>query len=333
MKFGTVPLAEAEGCLLAHSLPLKDQKLSKGHVLTLGDLQAMADAGHSTVTVAQLEAGDVGENEAAHALAHSLADKGFVVAEPFTGRCNIHAAHAGLFKADVKMVNAINAIHPSITVATLADDTVVETGRMVATVKIIPFAVAQTHLDACIAVSTSALANRPFGPNTIALVATQLPGLKTATMDKTARILADRLGALGNTLGGEVRCAHAVDAVAHEIKQLATRHDLIILFGASAVVDEGDVLPAAIRQAGGLVDYLGMPVDPGNLLLVGHLGETKIIGAPGCARSSVENGFDWVLARLVAGEPVDADYISGLGVGGLLMEITTRPQPREPEDT
>jgi molybdenum cofactor cytidylyltransferase len=102
-----------------------------------------------------------------------------------------------------------------------------------------------------------------------------------------------------------------------------------VVFGASAVVDEGDVIPAGIRQAGGEVIRFGMPVDPGNLLVLGRLGGTPVIGAPGCARSPKENGFDWILSRLLAGLDVPPDAIAGLGVGGLLTEISSRPQPRE----
>jgi molybdenum cofactor cytidylyltransferase len=89
------------------------------------------------------------------------------------------------------------------------------------------------------------------------------------------------------------------------------------------------VIPAAIRRAGGRVERFGMPVDPGNLLVLGSVGEVPVLGAPGCARSPKENGFDWILDRLVAGVPVDGRAIAGMGVGGLLMEIPTRPQPRE----
>ena len=71
-----------------------------------------------------------------------------------------------------------------------------------------------------------------------------------------------------------------------------------------------------------------MPVDPGNLLLLGELGGRPVLGAPGCARSPKENGFDWVLHRLLAGIPVTAADIRRMGTGGLLMEIVSRPQPR-----
>ncbi len=105
--------------------------------------------------------------------------------------------------------------------------------------------------------------------------------------------------------------------------------ELAIVFGASAIADRRDVIPAALESIGGRIEHFGMPVDPGNLLMIGDAGGRAVLGAPGCARSPKENGFDWVLMRLLAGLPVPREDITGLGVGGLLMEIVTRPQPRE----
>jgi molybdenum cofactor cytidylyltransferase len=104
--------------------------------------------------------------------------------------------------------------------------------------------------------------------------------------------------------------------------------ELVIVFGASAIADRRDVIPAAIAGIGGTIEHFGMPVDPGNLLLIGSARGVSVLGAPGCARSPVENGFDWVLMRLLAGLKVTRADLMGMGVGGLLMEIVTRPQPR-----
>jgi molybdenum cofactor cytidylyltransferase len=108
--------------------------------------------------------------------------------------------------------------------------------------------------------------------------------------------------------------------------------ELVIVFGASAIADRRDVIPAALEDIGGTVEHFGMPVDPGNLLLIGNAGGIPVLGAPGCARSPVENGFDWVLMRLLAGLEVSRADLTGMGVGGLLMEIVTRPQPRKSAD-
>jgi molybdenum cofactor cytidylyltransferase len=148
-------------------------------------------------------------------------------------------------------------------------------------------------------------------------------------LDKTVHITEERMVAIGGSLAGESRCPHEAGALAAEITAImAQRPDLLLIAGASAITDRRDALPAGIELAQGRIEHFGMPVDPGNLLLLARLGPTPVIGLPGCARSPKLNGFDWVLQRLAAGIPVDRESIMAMGVGGLLTEIPTRPQPR-----
>ena len=130
----------------------------------------------------------------------------------------------------------------------------------------------------------------------------------------------------------QVHCKHEDIALAATLGSML-QLDMLIVFGASAVCDHDDVIPKAIRLIGGKIIRVGMPVDPGNLIVLGQIGKTTVIGAPGCARSPKENGFDWVLARLFAGLKVRSRDIIGMGVGGLLMEIPTRPSPRSATET
>lgn len=332
MKFGPVALGAAEGAILAHSVQAGKTRLKKGARLDREALEALAAAGIGEVIVARLDEGDVEENAAAAALAGAFAGANIRAAAPGTGRVNLHAARAGLFRADRGLVDALNLIDPAITFACLADRVVVAEGDMVATIKIIPLAVPAAALDAAkVVIAREGIAEvRPFRPARAGLVATKLPTLKSSVMEKTRALTAERLSALGSELAMSVDVAHEAEAAAAGIaRALAENCDLVIVFGASAVTDEDDVIPAAIRAAGGRVERVGMPVDPGNLLVVGSVGGVPVIGAPGCARSPKENGFDWVLARILSGENVTSDEIARLGVGGLLMEIPTRPQPRE----
>lgn len=331
MKFGPLDTKDAIGSLLAHSVVLPGGRLKKGHRLSKADTEALLENDRREIIVAQLELGDVEENDAAARLAKLLSSD-LVEAEPaFTGRSNLYAKQAGIFDVNADVVDALNRIDPSITLATLAHDTFVEAGRMVATVKIIPLAVSGSALANAEMVLSGAAALKlaPSRPHRVGLIATQLSSLKPATMDKTSRILSERLDKAGSTLQKEHRVDHTAEAVASALEDMKDKHDLLIVFGASAITDRLDVIPAGIEQAGGAVHSFGMPVDPGNLLLTGAVGDVPVIGAPGCARSSAENGFDWVLQRTMAGLPTDRDYITGLGVGGLLMEIKARPQPRE----
>ncbi|MCD1266362.1 4-diphosphocytidyl-2C-methyl-D-erythritol kinase [Shinella sumterensis] len=335
MTFGEFPVASAEGLILAHAVRLPERTLGKGHRLSPADVEALKQAGIASVTAARMEDGDLDENEAARRLAAAIAPDHLRFSEAATGRVNVYAATDGLFVADRDVVNRVNRIDPAITLACLADHVRVRAGDMVATFKIIPLALPGNKVEtACDALRmAAAFGVKPFREHAVSLVATQLPSLKPAVMDKMARILERRLAAYGNRLEREQRVAHRHDAVATAIGQAMATSErspkLVIVFGASAVIDEDDVIPAAIRQAGGEVLSVGMPVDPGNLIVLGRIGETYVVGAPGCARSPKENGFDWVLDRILAGEKPDARDLAGMGVGGLLMEIETRPRPRE----
>lgn len=330
MKFGPCPVAQAAGCILAHKTKLPGRVLKKGHLLTQEDCDALAAQGIGSLMVARLDPQDVGEDTAAERLAHAAMGQDVSPDDAFTGRMNLYADRDGLLVVDEAAITAANRIDPAITFATLANYSKVGAGRMVATAKIISFALPEHKVSAAEAALASTVRIAPFAPRRIGLVATRLPHLKEATMDKTRRVLEERLRSSGSSIVGELRVAHDDEAVASAMRTLIDQGaDFLILFGASAVVDRKDVLPAALDAAGGTVRHLGMPVDPGNLLMLGELSGHPVLGAPGCARSPKENGFDWVLDRLLAGLDVGPDDITAMGVGGLLMEIGTRPQPRE----
>jgi molybdenum cofactor cytidylyltransferase len=336
MIFGPVPVNDAEGAILAHGILLSGGKLAKGTLLSADDVRQLQADGIETVIVARLEAGDLTEDAAAERLAGALDLTGLRKTEASTGRVNVYTIVNGLFRADRELIDRFNRVDPAITIACLADHAAVQAGDMVATIKIIPLAVRAETVEAARAVLAGGAAVRvkPYKSHSVSLIQTQLPQMKASVLDKTAQLLRRRLDASGSVIVSERRVVHRQDEVAEAIRA-ALRADggrsarMVILFGASAVCDAFDVLPQAIRLAGGVVDRVGLPVDPGNLLVLGHFGAVPVIVAPGCARSPKENGFDWVLSRLLAGETPEDAVLAGLGVGGLLMEIPSRPRPRE----
>jgi molybdenum cofactor cytidylyltransferase len=332
VKFGEVPVAEAEGAILAHSLKLGTTALKKARVLSRADVELIAASGVSAVTVARLDPGDVGEDEAAERVAAAAIGSGISLGAPFTGRANLFAEARGLLVFDRERIDRLNLVDEAITIGTLPPFAVVEPKQMVATVKIIPFAASDDAVKQCAQVAMSEgplLWVAPFQPRSVGLVQTRLPGLKESILDKTRQVTEGRLAALGCRLVFEERCAHATSELASMIGD-AFGHgiDILLIHGASAILDRRDVIPAAIVAAGGRVDHFGMPVDPGNLLLLGYVAERVVLGLPGCARSPKVNGFDWVLERLVAGLPVGSAEIMRMGSGGLLAEIPSRPLPR-----
>jgi len=330
VRFGLVPVEEAGGAISAHGVRAGETRLRKGQRIGAAEQAALSAAGVTSLVAAALEAGDVPEDEAAERLARAISGRGLRRDPPFTGRVNLFTQSAGLLIVDKARIDAINHIDDAITLATLPEYHAVAEGDMAATVKIIPFAAPSAALDAaCAAAGPGAVSVAPYRPLRVGVVSTLLPGLKTSVVLKTLGVLEARLAPARAPLVEERRTPHAHKPLAEALAEMGTRCDLLIVFGASAITDRRDVIPAAIEQAGGRIEHFGMPVDPGNLLLIGDLAGVPVIGAPGCARSPKENGFDWVLGRLLADVPITRADIQGMGVGGLLMEIETRPQPRQ----
>jgi molybdenum cofactor cytidylyltransferase len=330
VKFGLLPVAQAGGAISAHAVRAGETRLRKGQRIGAAEQAALSAAGVGAIVAAALEADDVPEDEAAERLARAIAGPGLRRDPPFTGRVNLFAEQAGLLIVDKARVDAINRVDDAITVATLPQFRAVVEGDMAVTVKIIPFAAPASGLAAaCAASGEGAVALAPFRPLRVGVVSTLLPSLKPSVVNKTLGVLEARLAPARARIVEERRTPHAPGPLAEALAEMKARCDLLIVFGASAITDRRDVIPAAVEAAGGRIAHFGMPVDPGNLLLIGDLAGAPVIGAPGCARSPKENGFDWVLGRLLADVPITRADIQGMGVGGLLMEIESRPQPRQ----
>jgi len=220
-------------------------------------------------------------------------------------------------------------VDEAITLATLAPFRRVAEGEMTATVKIIPFAVSAASLDhARVTAAEGPLRIEPFRPFRVGVVSTLLPELKASIVVKALRTLEARLTPAGSKIAIDECTPHAADPLAAALRRIERVCDLIVIFGACAITDRRDVVPSATKKAGGRIEHFGMPMEPGNLLLLGLLpgeGEGKpVIGAPGCARSPKKNGFDFVLDRILAELPMHSEDIHRMGVGGLLIENTTQ---------
>ena len=332
MKFGAVAPKEAVGGTAVHTIRQGALVLKKGTLIGPVEAAALQAAGIKDIVVARLEPDDVSEDVAATDIANAVAGEGVQVDRAFTGRANIFARRAGVLVVDKDAIDRLNRVDEAITMATLPAYKPVVAGEMIATVKIIPFAVAASARDMALAAARQPLVQiAPYRIRRVGVVSTLLPGLSPKVIDKTLKITGERLAPANATIIAERRVPHERLALARALGEVLKQGaEMVIVFGASAIADRRDVIPAALETVGGRIEHFGMPVDPGNLLLIGSgAGGQAVLGAPGCARSPKENGFDWVLMRLLAGLAVPREDITGMGVGGLLMEIVTRPQPRE----
>lgn len=333
MKFGEVKVTEAAGAILAHTTRWETVTLKKGRQLSAQDCQQLTQAGFDKITVAHMEEGDAHEDKAAAWIAKSVVGARLDISEAHTGRCNLVAQADGLVRVNATFVNQLNAIDESVTIATLPDLGKADAGQIVATVKIIPFAVdakVMAKVNEALAGLDGAVSLAPFHATSAVIINTDLPSLKDSVATKTTRLTTRRVEAVGSKVIDVLKCDHEQSSVARVIENaLDQEPDVIIIVGASVTVDRLDVVPAGIVQAGGRIVHFGMPVDPGNLMLLADCSGIPVLVLPGCARSPKLNGIDWVLERLAAGVKTDTADIMTMGVGGLLVDSPVRPLPRD----
>lgn len=331
MKFGPLPIDQAEGAILAHSLQLESRKIAKGTALTAADLRNLAAAGLSEVIVARLEEGDLHEDAAAQALARAIvpdeAAQGLRLSGVGAGRVNLYAKTCGVVQLDRARLEGVNAVDPMISIATVPEYHRVDEGGMIATIKIIAYGVPQAKLEQAARDAGGALRVLPPVYRNATLIETRVT--EDIPSDKGRAAMAGRLHRMGMELTDRVVVPHREQELAEAIA--AAPGEVIMVLTGSATSDPMDVAPQALRRAGGEVTRFGMPVDPGNLLFLGRFGRKPVIGLPGCARSPALNGADWVLERVICGVDVTSTDIAAMGVGGLLKEIPTRPMPRRSE--
>jgi molybdenum cofactor cytidylyltransferase len=337
MRFGPVPIAEAEGKILGHNVTGDGgRRLRKGRALTAQDIGRLRELGRRLVYVAIPEPGDVDEDAAALRVSRAVVgDDGIRLAGPSTGRVNLYSTAIGIVRVDVEALQRLNE-HEGITLATVATGSAVLVGKMVGTTKILPYAVDRSVLDEIEAGASGRppiLRVEAIPPRRVGLVLAGSRGAEERVVAGFRGGLEPRIAALGCSLdrsdyvvleeeSGEAALHSAIE------RQLASGIELVVLAGETAIMDRHDIAPRSVELAGGEVVCFGAPVDPGNLLMLGYVRDVPVVGAPGCARSPKRNIVDLVLPRLLAGERLGRSDIVALGHGGLLEDVPERPMPR-----
>ena len=330
MIFGWVPTEEAIGAILAHTLRVENLVLKKGTVISENDIANLKAANVDGITVARMNPGDIGEDDCALIIASKLCGDGASVSKPQSGRCNLQATSEGVLDINIAAVNSLNNSGDGVLCSTLPSLDVVGCGRTIATVKVMPYAIERHRCEALVNnISNSAINVRHFYPKRVGLIMSEVESGKDSLPAKALEVLSARVETYGGKVVHDARVKHETEALSNAIRAATGQCDLVLVLGGASTVDIGDTVPSSIIAAGGEVDLFGVPIDPGNLMVMGRAGKVPVIGLPGCARSPKINGIDLVLPRLFAEMDVSKETILSMGVGGLLHNVKEREHPRE----
>ncbi len=322
MKVKKVAVTEAKGHILLRNQVGPDGRkaIKKGQRLTAADVATLQTLGQHEVYVAILEEHDIDENEAARRLGHIIAGAHIATSKATTGRVNLWAETEGVFKVNVRALLEFNQCL-GLTLGTIANNSLVAPKKMLGTVKIIPYSIPQNTLTAAeeIARQQPLIELHPFRIKQAVLITTGSPLVRQKVIEGFTAPLRDRLATYQTAMISGPYVAETEQAIAEAIQEaLAQKVGLILIAGETSVMDLDDITPRAIRAIGGEIVHHGVPVEPGNLLLLAYHGHTPIVGAPGCARSRKQNVVDMVLPRLATGERLTRQDLLELGHGGFI---------------
>lgn len=332
MKFVVVETKDAQGTILAHNLydEMSQRILNKGRCLSEADITKLLSYGFDTITVAQADENDIHENDAARRIGNALAGQGIAVKAPGVGRANLMSSVRGVLRVNAPILEQVNNIYDGISIASMREHSLINAKELVTLVKIVPFFVPNARvldIERLTADASSVISVRPLQSRKVALIISGPQSVREKLLHDFDAPVRQRIEFLDSELIEPIYVSHNAETIANALRD-CTQYDLILVASVSAIIDIDDIVPTALRMAGGTVTIHGVPVDPGTLLMMGYLNDVPVVGAPGCIKSPKVNVIDWVLPRLLSGERLTRANFVRMGHGGLLQDITNRPMPR-----
>lgn len=332
MKFGAMPIASAEGAILAHNLYDSDGKrlMNKGRLLKAKDIQKLREHDFTELIVARADANDIHENVAAQRVGDAIAGDGIRVNASGVGRANLMSTVRGVLQINIPALAQLNNIYDGICIASMREHILVDAKELVVLVKIIPFFVPDERIidiEHIARENQPVISIRPLMPRKVALIISGPEVVREKLITDFHDPVRQRIEFLESELLEPVYVPHEPEYIANAMRDCADC-DLILVASVSAIIDRDDVVPDALRRAGGSITIHGLPVDPGTLMMMGYLNNVPVIGAPGCIKSPKTNVIDLLLPRIITGERLTHSDLVQMGYGGLLEDISNRPAPR-----
>ena len=322
MKAQTVDVKSSTGRVLCCTVfrPGGKKLLAKGHVISDEDIRILESEGMEKIWVTELEAGEIGEDEAVCQVASEMGCGALEIRLAAGGRANLLATEKCCVLVDDELLKQINCA-ASIAIATSANFSYAMPGQRIATVKSAPFAVAASQLEAVTTILKERgpiLQARPVrNPVVGVLYSDPVNGDRARQLFEN--IMRQRLEHFGLGANLALSCVEEETPVARSLQHLLrSKPNVILIASTTAPAGPEDVIGRAMVQVGAQIERFLAPVEPGNLLLMGYKDDVPVVSAPGCFRSAKGNIVDLLLPPLLARYRVTGWEIACLGHGGLL---------------
>lgn len=322
MRAQTVDVKSSSGRILCCTVFRSGGKklLAKGHVINEEDIRILESEGLDKVWVTELEAGEIGEDDAVCTVASEMGCGCYEIRMAAGGRANLVATENCCVLVDDDLLKQLNCT-ASVVIATSLNFSFAMSGQRIATVKSAPFAIAQDQLEAMISILKERgpiLQARPIRSPAIGILYTD-PANGERARQLFESIMRQRMEHFGVAPNYVLACVEEEAAVCRSLQHLVrSKPSVILVASTTAPAGPEDVVGRAMAKVGCHMERFLAPVEPGNLLMLAYKEEVPIVSAPGCFRSAKPNVIDLMLPPLLARYRVSGWEVACLGHGGLL---------------
>lgn len=318
---------EAVGQVLCHDITqiirgvTKDVVFRKGHIIREEDIPVLLSVGKDTIYIWENNENMLHENDAAEILRSLCQGENMHPTAVKEGKIELVADIDGLLLVDVPRLNAINALGEMM-IATRSSGFMVRKGDKLCGTRVIPLVIEKEKMERAKQVvgSEPLLRLLPVKPKKYGVVTTGNEIYYGRIQDTFTPVLEEKL----REFGCEMILHHTVNDDNAKITaaiQNCLEHGCQMVFCTGGMsVDPDDKTPLAIRNAGARVVSYGAPVLPGAMFLAAYMPDGRpVCGLPGCVMYAKRTILDLCLPFLVTDEPITAEYLAGLGNGGLCL--------------
>jgi hypothetical protein len=317
--------ALAPGAVLCHDVRDPDQHrsvvLRKGRMLDAADLVRLRELGPDEVHVLVPAPGDLLEDEAATRIAAAVAGPGIRLSQPHAGQVNLTSERRGWLRVKQVGVERVNAVEGAL-LFTSVGDRAADEGDVVGGVKCAPLALpgaASAAIEAYCAEHGSVVEIAPFPEQSVALVA--LDRLGATTLDRARAALGASVAWFGAGLDPILIVPASGDATSDAFRQAIVAGASSILVAGASATDPLDAAFEGLRQAGGQVDQIGIPIEPGTACWTGQIAGRQVLGLATCELFGRPGAIDLLLPRMLLGESLDRATLARLANGGLVESL------------
>ena len=329
MIFKTVQIQKCVGYILPETIFVikngKKVKLSKGTKINQQIKNILVDNGFKQISGFLLNENDFDENKASDLIARSICTNklnNLNYKNLNTGRSNIYSTKSGLFIYNANNLIKLNN-NSKIAISAIRPFSKVEQNQELITAKVIPYGIDKKLLQKNSLRLKDTFRVAPFQKKSITLIQTFDSKINEKLIVKSRNVTQKRLELCGIKKVEEIIIPHKENILCNKIKICINRNvDIILIIGPHAITHIKDVIPNSVLKSGAKIIRFGIPVEPGNLLLLSKFKsynkDIYIIGMPSCAKSPKENGLDWILWRILCNINFKNSNLNELSVGGLI---------------